>query len=156
MDQIRSIVTGACMLSLAVALMYMIKPSKNFQNQIRFLVAALFVLTMIAPFQEVDLSEFSVMCSSTEVSAQAAAMDDTLEAELLSMTTEQTEAALLQSMTAQGIVCSEMEVSVHIAESGSISISEISVICSDTEAAYELLRMLLGEEVTLNVTEADA
>ncbi len=155
MDQIRSIVTGACMLSLAVALVYMIKPSKNFQNQIRFLIAALFVLTMLAPFQEVDVSELSIMNRSSEAAPQTVAMDDALESELLSLTAEQTEAALLQSMTAQGIACSEIEASVHIAESGSISISEISVICSDTDAALELLRMLLGEEVTLNVTEAD-
>ncbi len=156
MEQMKTVVIGACMLSLAVGLCHMIKPSRTFEKQVRFLVSMLFVICMVSPFLHLEFSDIPELLAEAEETEQSQALEEELQSQVLASTRTQTEAAIAQLLTAQGIACSEIAVTVHIDETGCISISEVSVTCDDEQKASESLRSALGEEVVLHVAEAAA
>ncbi len=154
MEQIRMIVTGACMLSLAVGIFHMIRPSKSFEQQVRFLVSLLFVACITKPFFDLELSPVSEVMDTAEVSAQSVELEAEKENQILAATGLQAQTAIVQFLSANGIPDAEVTACMHIDETGCISISEVSVMCSNAQNAASLLQSVLGEGVMLHVTEA--
>ncbi len=153
MEQIRTVILGACMLSIAVALCNMIRPSRIFERQVRFLISLLLVISITTPFLQIDYADALEALTETAEPPETAVLEETLEAQLLEETALCSEAAVRSLLSQAGIACTEADVIVHIGDTGSIYISEVSVTCSDFRGASEILRENLGEEVILHVSE---
>ncbi len=156
MEQITAIVTGACLLSLAVGVVHMIRPSKAFEQQVRFLVSMLFIVCITKPFLTLEMPGFSSITDTAEAAVQCDTLADETQTQVLAATRMQTEHAVAQYLTANGITCTQVTAIMNIDGTGSISISEVSVMCSPPETAAALLQSVLGEGVTLHVAEASA
>lgn len=153
MEQLKIIITTACMLSLAVGLCNILKPSKIFERQVRFLTSMLFVIGISTSFLKIDWDLTPMKPVESTENVQTANL--TLEAQslILTETENQAERALHDLLKENNITCSDLQVSVHIVEGQRIYISEVSAVCNDTQHACEILRENLGEEVILHVAE---
>ncbi len=153
MEQLKTIITAACMLSIAVGLCHVLKPNKLFEQQVRFLISLLFVISLAAPLLQIDwqirpseLAEMQDNAYTEQLTEEAANI-------VLHETETQAEAALQRMLAEKGIACSELTASAHIDEEQRIYISEVSAVCSHVQQTCEILRENLGEEVTLHVAE---
>lgn len=153
MEHLRTVILGACMLSIAVALCNMIRPSRLFERQVRFLISLLFVISLAAPFLQMDYQAALDLMAQAADPPETAALEETMEAQLLEETALCSEAAVRALLEQEGIACTETDVKVHIDESDSIYISEVSVMCDNLQRASEILRENLGEEVILHVSQ---
>lgn len=153
MEQLRTIITAACMLSIAVALCNLMKPSKVFERQVRFLISLIFTISLAAPLLRIDWTLPPAELSQMQMDAQAAQLTQEASRLILTETQQRTQTALRDLLTENGITCPQLEVEIHIDDEQCISISEVSAVCSDAEKARGLLRSNCGEEVTLHVTE---
>ncbi|MBQ7003814.1 MAG: hypothetical protein IJN57_07625 [Oscillospiraceae bacterium] len=153
MEQFRTIISGACMLSLAMGLCTMIQPGRLLEKQMRFLLSLLFVLCMAVPFLRIDYDTLTERLMQADVLPESGTLTTAMEQQLLEKTALCSESAVRTLLSAEGIACTDVSVSVHISETGSISISEVSVVCDDFQRASMLLRQQLGEEVALRVEE---
>lgn len=153
MEQLRTIITAACMLSIAVGLCNVLKPSKLFERQVRFLISMLFAICLAAPILRIDWRAAPSELARTQMDVQAEQLTQEAQQLVLEETALQTESALRGILEDSGITCPELDVSIHIDDEQCIYISEVSAVCSNAPQAGELLRTNLGEEVTLHVTE---
>lgn len=153
MEQLRTIITAACMLSIAVALCNLLKPSRIFERQVRFLISLLFAISLAAPLLRIDWTLPPAELSQMQMDAQTQQLAQEAQQLILTETKHRTQAALCDILTGNGITCPQLEVEIHIDDEQCISISEVSAVCSDPEKARGLLRSNCGEEVTLHVTE---
>ncbi len=153
MEQLRTIITTACLLSIAVGLCSLLRPGRQFDKQLRFLISLLFVIGIAAPFLQIDWRMPPSAFAQIRQSEQTQMLAEETEQLILEETARKTESTLHAFLTENGIACSDLHVSIHIDETKRISISEVSTECSDRQRAYELLRTQLGEEVTLHVSE---
>lgn len=153
MEQLKSVLTAACMLSLAIGLCNVIKPSRIFEKQVRFLISLLFVIGLASPLLQIDWQSSPLALAEDLQASQAEKLTQELQTQLLEETAVRTENALLEVLAADGVSCSELDVSVHIDDAQCIYISEVSVVCSDAEKANNILQASFGEEVTVHVTE---
>ncbi len=153
MEQIKTIITAACLLSIAAGLCDMVRPDQQFRPQIRFLISLLFVIGLAAPLANLDADIILSGTSGMQETPQEERLSDTAQALILEETKRRTEEALCTILNQNGIACTEMEVSLHIDNAQCISISEVRTECSDMQAALALLEMQLGEGVSIHVTE---
>lgn len=153
MEQLRTIITTACLLSIAVGLCSLLRPARQFDKQLRFLISLLFVIGIAAPFLRIDWRMPPSAFAQVQQSEQTQTLSEETEQLILTQTEQKTESTLQAFLTENGIVCSDLHVAVHIDETKRIYISEVSTECSDRQRACELLRTQLGEEVTLHVSE---
>lgn len=153
MEQVRTIIVTACMLSIAVGICSILRPSKAFDRQVQFLISLLFVIGIAEPLLRTDWRMPPVGVIDVQMQEQSENLTTEAQNLILAETASQCESALYDLLTQQGITCEEMDVSVHIDEEACIYISEVSAVCSDAEASQAVLREKLGEEVTIHVTE---
>ncbi len=153
MEQMKTIITAACLLSITASICDLIRPDQQFRPQIRFLISLLFVIGLAAPLAYLDADFMLSGVSGLQETAQEEQLSDTAEALILEETERRTEEALCTLLQENGIVCTEMKVSLHIDDGQRISISEVRTECSDMQAALALLEMQLGEGVSIHVTE---
>jgi hypothetical protein len=153
MESLKNVVAGACMLSMAVGICSLIRPSRLLERQVRFLISLLFVASFTAPLLQMDFSGSLSELSSALRTEQTAGLEDAVEESLLSETRSRAEEALRELLSEAGISVSELSVTVHIDESDSIYLSEVNVTCGDYQKTCEVLQEALGEEVTIRVTE---
>lgn len=153
MEQMKSIITAACLLSIAAGICDLIRPDQQFRPQIRFLISLLFVIGIAAPLVHLDVDFVLSGASEIQGTVQEEQLSDTAEELILTETERRTEEALRTLLNRNGIACTEMEVSLHIDDGQCISISEVRTECSDMQAALALLEMQLGEGVSVHVTE---
>ena len=153
MEQLKTLITMSCLLSITVGICNILKPSNLFERQVRFLISMMFVIGLAASLLNIDWQIVSIAPRENTVNVQTASL--TLEAQdlILSQTAARTETALQEIFNQNGIRYSELQASVNIDEGQRIYISEVSTVCSDTRRACEILRTNLGEEVILRVTE---
>lgn len=112
------------------------------KKQIRFLIALLFVCVLIQPVREFQIPD------SLEA-VQKAQSDKTAQA----LTEQTVKTAISELLSQNQISCSEISVNLHIDETNRISISEVSLTCDDYQNTVRLLREILGEGVTIHVSE---
>lgn len=153
MEQLKSILTTACMLSLTIGLCNVLKPGLIFDKQLRFLISLLFVLGLASPILSLKNEGFHIAIPENAGQERTQALAEEMQESILYQTGKQTEAALYKLLREKGIVCSELQVRVHIDEGQCIYISEVSAVCDQTEYTCEILRASLGEEVMLHVSE---
>ncbi len=153
MEEIKSVIFGACMLSLAVGVCNMVRPSRLFEKQVRFLISLLFVLCLSVPLLQIDYEGIAARLEHADALPEADSLTAAMEQQLLEETALCSEAAIRTLLEQNGIRCMQAQVSVHIDAAGSISISEVSVTCDDFRSASQLLRQQLGEGVKLCVEE---
>lgn len=155
MEELRTVITAACMLSIAIGLCNMLRPSRQFEQQIRFLISLLFAVCLAGPLLRMDLTLAPPEADMVRTAIQAEQITDTAQELILTETAEKTEAALCARLAENGITCPELKAEIHIDDKQRIYISEISAVCSDTVRAGAILRSDLGEEVTLHVAQLD-
>ncbi len=153
MEQLKTLITMSCMLSITVGICNILKPSALFERQIRFLISMLFVIGLAAPLVNIEWKLTPITSRENTVNAQTASLTQQAQDLILSQTAAHTETALEELFNLNGIKCSELQVTAHIDEGQCIYISEVSTVCSDSQRACEILRTNLGEEVILRVTE---
>ncbi|MBQ9110750.1 MAG: hypothetical protein IJY06_05225 [Oscillospiraceae bacterium] len=153
MQQLKTIITAACMLSIAVGICNVLRPSKLFERQVRFLISLLFTLCLAAPLLRIDWHAPLPELAAGEMEMQADRLRQDAQQLILEETAVRTESALTKLLNENGIACQTVDVQVHIDDEQCIYISEVSTACSDPAQAAGLLRTNLGEEVTLHVTE---
>lgn len=153
MEQLRTIITAACMLSIAVGLCNILKPSKLFERQVRFLISLLFALCLAAPLLRIDWHAAPSELAAVQMEVRADQLRQDAQQLVLEETAARTENALCGILRNNGIVCPNLDAEIHIDDEQRIYISEVSAVCSDPAQAADLLRTNLGEEVTLHVTE---
>lgn len=154
MEQLKAVITAACLLSIAAGLCDLIRPDQQFRPQIRFLISLLFVIGLTSPLLHLDADLVLSDPLDVQQTVQEEKLADTAEALILEETARRTEDALRELLSQNGIACTEMEVSLHIDELQCISISEVRTECSDMQRGCALLEMQLGEGVTIHVAEA--
>ncbi len=154
MERLREAVLGACMLSTAVGIVSLIRPSRLLDRQIRFLISLLFVICLTVPFVQMDVPDLPEFLSGDHSAEPSEALQNALDTQLTAEAARRAEAVLKEQLTQAGITCTSLHAGVHIAEDGSIYISEVSAECSDLASACRVLEELLGKEVTICVTEA--
>lgn len=148
MEQLRASVTGVCMLSAAVGICTLLRPGKELERQVRFLISVLFLLSIIVPLTQMELPAWTA-----EETVQAA--DSTaFESALLRETQTRTEDALRERLTEAGISCEALSVTLYMGEDRCIYCSEVQAVCSEPDSVYTVLREALGEEAVIRVTEA--
>ncbi len=154
MEQWNTVVIGACMLSIAIAIFHMIRPDQTFTRQIRFLVSLLFITSLAAPVLHLT-TEAAGWNAHAEITENPHANDlsKEMERQILTQTEDYAAQALTALLEDAGISCTEMDVTVHIDDMDSIYISEVSTVCGDYQNACRILQEQLGEDVTLSVTE---
>ncbi len=153
MNEIKAVLTAACMVSLAVGLCHALKPSQLFEKQVRFLISLLFVLGLVSPVLTIDWRTMAAFMQETPAAAENAQLETQLQSQLLEETAVRTETALRELLASNGIRCTEMDVSVHIDETNCICISEVSTVCSGVGRTTDILREQLGGEVTIHAAE---
>lgn len=153
MEQMKTIITAACLLSIAAGICDLIRPDQQFRSQIRFLISLLFVIGLAAPLANFEADFVLSGASEIEGTVQEEQLSDTAETLILEETKRRTEEVLRALLNENGIACTGMEVSLHIDDGQCISISEVRTECSDMQAALALLEIQLGEGVSIHVTE---
>lgn len=142
LETIQSSVLAVCMLSIAVSLCLLICPDNALQKQVRFLISLLFVISLILPFKNLTFPD-SLEALQIEQSDRSA-----LQAAEFSVRN-----ALVSILNQNGISCSEPEITLHIDENHCISISEVRLTCDNYQDAVRLLNQMLGEEVSIHVSQ---
>ncbi len=153
MNALKTILTAACMVSLAVGLCHALKPSHLFEKQVRFLISLLFVIGLVSPILNIDWRSALAFTQEIPAAAENPQLETQLQAQLLEETAARTETALRELLALNGIRCTEMDVSVHIDEMNCICISEVSIVSSDVRKTTDILQEQLGEEVTIHAAE---
>lgn len=142
LESLKTSIIAVCMLSIAVAVCTLVCPNAVLAKQVKFLISLLFIISLAVPLTNlefpVDLLE--IQQERSQESAQA-------------VTQKYAEEALYLLLTQEEISCSELQVTVHIDENQSISISEVNAVCDDFQKACRVLEQALGEEVEIHVTE---
>ncbi|MDE6729509.1 MAG: hypothetical protein K2J71_01875 [Oscillospiraceae bacterium] len=144
LESLKSAVISVCMLSIAVAICTLILPDTTLTKQVRFLISLLFIISLAVPLADLEfpVSMQEIQQEQSQETAQA-------------VTELYLKNALLALLEQEQIVCEELEVTVHIDESGSISIREVEVnaLCDDFQKACRVLEQALGEEAEIHVTQ---
>lgn len=155
MDRFQTIITTACMLSITIGLCNALKPTAIFEKQIRFLISMIFVLCISAPILQLRKGTISFFVPKYNMQIQSAELTEQVHQSILDKTAEQINAALQELLRRNGIICTKLDVRVHIDEGQRIYISEVSAECDQPDHACEILRASLGEEVILHVSQMD-
>lgn len=155
MNDLKAVLTAACMVSLAVGLCHALKPSHLFERQVRFLISLLFVIGLAGPILTIDWRSAAAIIQNEPAAAENPQLEEELEVQLLQETAVRSETALRELLASNGISCTELDVSVHIDETNCIYISEVSAVCSDAGKTTDILREQLGEGVTIHASEMD-
>ncbi len=155
MEHCKAIIIAACMLSLTVGLCNALKPGLIFEKQIRFLISVIFVLGLASPILRLRQDGICMTFSQNVNRLQTQELTEKVYESILETTTVQTESALHDLLSKNGIICTQLTVHVHIDEGQRIYISEVSAECDQPEATCEILRASLGEEVILHVSKMD-
>ena len=139
---LQSSVLAVCMLSIAISICLLICPDTALQKQVRFLISLLFVISLILPFRNLNFPDSleAIQIEQADYSAQQAAEHAVKD-------------ALVSVLTQNGISCSEPEVILHIDENHCISITDVSLTCDDEQNAVTVLQQILGEEVSIHVSQ---
>lgn len=156
MEQIRELVGGVCMLSLAVGLCSLMGIGKALERQIRFILSLLFLLALILPFKELDIRELGDLSLFAEQEVHAGELTEELNRQMAEETRKQICSSVGQLLTDAGFSWEKVDASVHIDETGCIYISEVHVLCRDARGAEELLQPIFGEEAKIYVEEPAA
>lgn len=151
MEYLRSSVLGACLFSTVVGICTMIRPSRALERQVRLLLSLLFVISLAAPLTQMDISlSLEALC---EQQTNTIDVDEAFTAQLLQETQHQTEIALMEQFEQADITCTEISVTLYIDENECIHCKEVCAVCDDFAGGCALLEEILGEEVTICVTE---
>lgn len=153
MEYLRSSVLGACLFSAVVGICTLIRPSRALERQVRLLLSLLFVISLAAPLTRMELPESWEALCEQQVQTQAVDVDAAFTAQLLTETQQQTETALRKQFAQAGIICTELSVILYIDEKDCIHCKEVRAVCDDFAGGCALLKEMLGEEVTICVTE---
>lgn len=142
LETLKSSVLSVCMLSTAVAICMLICPDTALEKQVKFLISLLFMISLAVPLMQLEFPESLEEMQQTQAETSA-----------LSLTQSCAEEALQLLLAQEGITCTELHVSVHIADDQSISITEVSAVCDDYQNACRVLENALEEGTALYVTE---
>ncbi|MDE5565320.1 MAG: hypothetical protein K2I93_09200 [Oscillospiraceae bacterium] len=153
MEYLRSSVLGACLFSAVVGICTLIRPSRALERQVRLLLSLLFVISLAAPLTQMELPESLEALCEQHTQAHAVDVDKAFTTQLLTETQQQTEAVPRERFTQAGITCTELSVTLYIDENDCIHCKEVHAVCDDFAGGCALLEELLGEEVTICVTE---
>ncbi|MDE5737823.1 MAG: hypothetical protein K2H93_05595 [Oscillospiraceae bacterium] len=142
LENLKISVISVCMLSIAIAVCTLVCSNAVLAKQVRFLIALLFIISLAVPLTNLKfpVSMIEIQQERSQESAKA-------------VTQKYVEEALYLLLTQEQISCSELQVTVHIDENQSISISEVNAVCDDFQKACRVLEQALGEEVEIHVTE---
>lgn len=155
MDQLKAILTTACLLSLTIGLCNVLKPGVIFEKQIRFIISLIFVLGLVSPILSLKSDGVCVTFAKSSGEVNAQSLTEQMYDEILIITEDKTETALLELLSSNGVECEDLQIQAHIDEGQCIYISEVSVVCDEPQRTCEILRESLGEEVVLHVSQMD-
>ena len=147
MEQMRAGILSICMLSTAIGICSLLRPEQTLGRQLRFLLSMLLLIGLAVPLLQLRLPASAF--SGEAFLQQQEEHREAFEERLLLETQKQTETALRERLSAEGITCTMLSVTLHRAEDGSIYCSEVQLSCNAPERAAALLRTLLGEEVSI-------
>ncbi len=142
MGALQNAVLAVSMLSIAVAICLLICPDNTLQKQVKFFISLLFVISLILPFKNITFPE-----SLEDIQAEQA------EQSALQAAENCVKQAVKHILLENQISCSEISVQLHINEQNCISISDVSVTCDNLQNAGKILRQILGEEVSIDVSQ---
>ncbi len=153
MEQMKTAVLSACMLSAAVGIISLIRPGKALERQIRFLVSILFVICLAAPVMQIEFPSDLGVFAEEQAQQHEEMLTAGMEEQLLKEVTHCTEQALIEKLASEGISCTKMKATLYIDEEECIYCSDIEAECDDFAGACAVLEEVLGEEVNIRVTE---
>lgn len=145
MDNLSAAVKAVCMISAAICVVESLTAGTKFRNQIRYILNLIFVIVIAAPLVkggfELELPDLSQYELSDNGEIETLYNEAMLEA-----TSANISSVILSQLEAAGINCSEIETSVNISETNSISISSVTISTDNFEAAAEIIRNSLGSD----------
>ncbi len=152
MENIKSAVLAACMVSAGVGMLSALSPGGALGRQMKWIVSLLFAVCLAVPLHNTELPTLDLLAEQ-EINAQNELAEEQLREQIMAETRKKLEYALKQALSEQGIRCDSLSAELHIDETGCIHISKVTAVCSDFAGANALLADLLGKEAEIVVTE---
>ncbi len=145
MESIKNSVIAVCTVSAAICIIESLVSGTRLKNQMKLILNLVLITAAAAPFfnggSALDLSGFN----SHDIPDYGYSQDIYNE-ELRRQISYNISAVLLQQIQAEGISCEKIETEVNIPESGSISITKVTLKTDNFKKASEIVRSSLGSE----------
>ncbi|MBE6879567.1 MAG: hypothetical protein E7490_01855 [Ruminococcaceae bacterium] len=151
MDDVKSVLLGICLLTVATGILKILIPETKFKTQISFLVSCIFAISLISSFDEV-----SVFTSFDFTNLQKTEVIDFSEKLSEQVRVESAKAVRLkveELLKNNDFSFQKVYVFAHINGAFCISITEIEILFSDTETedrvkkAIELVSREVGSDI---------
>ncbi|MBE6857370.1 MAG: hypothetical protein E7500_08135 [Ruminococcus sp.] len=146
MEEIKTAVKTVCILTVSICMTEYLTSWTRLKNQMKYILNGIFILI------------FTVLVINTVSSVQLPSLEDYAEIQstydsnelYISEIKAQTEAnitlVLQQQLDSYGIKYENIETTVNISETNSISISKVTVTAEDYKSAERIIKNSLGEE----------
>ncbi|MBR6792184.1 MAG: hypothetical protein IKM49_03580 [Ruminococcus sp.] len=146
MEEIKTAVKAICILTVSICMTEYLTSWTRLKNQMKYILNGIFILI------------FTVLVINTVSSVQLPSLEDYAEIQstydsnelYISEIKAQTEAnitlVLQQQLDSYGIKYENIETTVNISETNSISISKVTVTAEDFKSAERIIKNSLGEE----------
>jgi len=145
MESIKNSVIAVCTVSAAICIIESLVSGTRLKNQMKLILNLVLITAAAAPFFKggfvPDFSGFSSYNSPDYGYSQ-----EIYNEELRRQISYNVSAVLLQQIQAEGISCEKIETEVNIPDSGSISITKVTLKTDNFKKASEIVRNSLGSE----------
>lgn len=158
MDNFRAIAVAACFLGIVITIFNSLYPSEKFAKQIKTIFSLIFILSIAKPIAAGKI-EFPEIADTVSASTEYySSLNDNTYSYFISSVESNISASLAGKLREKNIYPEEIETSINISDSGSISINEVKITLNDMADSFEAKRCIIDETeqgVTVTVKEKE-
>ncbi|MDR0917780.1 MAG: hypothetical protein LBM93_00795 [Oscillospiraceae bacterium] len=123
---------SACMMSLIICIADMLKPNENYDKQLKILFSLMFILSILIPISKADFNFDFKEVNSTDIQYNENLLESEIEVNI--------ERNLSTKLKEQGLTVENLDITMNISDSGSISISKVDFSTSDDKTAENIIK----------------
>lgn len=150
METIRIAAFQACMTGLIICTASSLVQEEKFASQLKVIFSAFFIISLVIPLKneipDIFSAETAAVC---EYDGAENAFDEEMEKYIKS----NTEKALKEKFTEQGMVFDDLEAEISIDDEYKVTLVSVNVITSNKKAAENILKKELGNDVKIIVKD---